>query len=110
MSRILEWLLGASLVNGARNLRNRWATGLTQPDIRPGAWFCYYLGDFLTAHPEVKSVGSMIVEMSNGEFIWATSTPEWDRDWFESHGWEFPDRWTLYDELPTTGVRMNGII
>ncbi|WP_131822701.1 hypothetical protein [Mycobacteroides chelonae] len=82
---------------------------LQEPDLTPGAWFCYYLGDYLVAHPNEKTVKSSVVELSTGEFVWATETPEWDRDWFEARGFNFPERWTLYSSLAGLNVEMKGL-
>lgn len=72
---------------------------LTQPDLKPGAWFCYYLGDYMTQHPGENVVSSSPVELRDGTFMWATNTPEWDRGWFGLRGHEFPNRWMPYNDL-----------
>lgn len=82
---------------------------LKEPDLTPGAWLCYYLGDYLVAHPGEKTVKSSVIELASGEFVWATETPEWDRDWFEARGFNFPERWTLYSSLAGLNVEMKGL-
>lgn len=80
---------------------------LVQPDLKPGPWFCYYLGDYLTAHPGEEVVRSHPVQIRTGSFIWATATPEWDRGWFEKRGFEFPAKWMPYGELRGLSMDMN---
>lgn len=68
-------------------------------NIEPGPWFRSYLSDWMTAHgaPYKDNVTSGIVtgEIS-GEYIWVTATPEWDRDWFNARGFQFPSKWIEY--------------
>ncbi|MBN7458613.1 hypothetical protein I3U64_00435 [Mycobacteroides abscessus subsp. abscessus] len=97
------------LLSSLRRLFQNFSGELKEPDLTPGAWLCYYMGDYLFAHPEEKTVRSAVIELSNGEFIWATETPEWDRDWFEDLGFNFPSRWTLYSSLAGTDVQMRGL-
>lgn len=94
-----EWFKGIELVGII----------LTQPDLTPGAWYCYYLGDYMTEHPGVTQVRSPPVELRNGSFIWATETPEWDRGWFEKRGWEFPAQWIPYSQLEGMTIPMHSV-
>jgi hypothetical protein len=69
--------------------------------LRPGPWWRSYAADY-SKHfgvpiDEVIKY-SAIVEGTNGE-IWATSTEDWDRDWFNKRGYAFPKRWIRYEIL-----------
>ena len=104
MNKLVYSALGFLAATVLGHFVQRWLAdhdfnGLTTPDLRPGPWYCYYMGDYLAAHPEVTAVKSAVVELEDGVFVWATDTPEWDRGWFASRGWEFPDMWIPYDEL-----------
>ena len=68
-------------------------------DIRPGPWFRSYLSDWMDAHGAVYKdhvTSGIVTGELTGEYIWVTATPEWDRDWFNARGFEFPHRWIEY--------------
>lgn len=72
--------------------------GLVPPIIEPGPWFSYYAEDWAALQGE--PITSAIIAV-DGRFVWATDTPEWDREWFAVEmGWEFPDEWVPYSSLP----------
>lgn len=104
VKKLLHIAVGAAVANVVANLYRRWHAdrdfdGLIEPDITPGPWYAYYMGDFMIAH-DTDLVTSAIVELRDGEHIWATQTPEWDRDWFAEHmGWEFPAKWIPFVDL-----------
>lgn len=121
MSKIVNTIIGAGFAFVAANFAKRWLPGdwfqgieldginLSPPDLRPGPWYCYYLGDYLTAHPTENVVHSSPLELTTGVFIWATSTPEWDREWFEKRGFEFPAQWIPYSEIEGLAIPMRAI-
>jgi hypothetical protein len=82
---------------------------LQQPDLRPGPWYCYYLGDYLTAHPNETVVRSSPLELHDGSFAWATDSPEWDRGWFEKRGFAFPAQWVPYSQLDGLSIEMRSL-
>jgi hypothetical protein len=110
VNKIISTAVAGIAVVGTLYMRHQFAKNdqreLTPPDVRPGAWFCYYLGDFMTAHPGQTVVYSSPLELANGSFAWATNTPEWDRAWFAKHGHSFPAQWVRYDELSGQDVQM----
>lgn len=107
MKKIVYAVIVAAFLALAAKVARRSVQGeLVQPNITPGAWYCYYLGDYLTEHPKESTVQASVVELQDGSFAWATSTPVWDRDWFAQHGWEFPDKWLHYADLAHTDVEM----
>jgi len=68
-------------------------------ELKPGAWFEYYVHDWMAHHKvyDRDSITSGIVHGEvTGDYIWATSTPEWDRDWFNMHGVEYPRKWVPF--------------
>lgn len=92
--------------------------GVYEPfDLTPSGWWLDYAKAWGAAHDvpvEVLAakITSAIVEGTNG-IIWATETPEWDRDWFNSRGYDFPTRWVPHSSLknvpgvPGTPVRLD---
>lgn len=83
--------------------------GLVEADLTPGAWYCYYLGDHLTDYPDQTVVRSAIVQLPEGDWLWATDTPEWDRTWFAEYGWEFPSKWVPYAALADMNLEMGSV-
>jgi hypothetical protein len=82
--------------------RNKFETPLDVLEwkIKPGPWFEYYVRDWMEYHKiyDRDSVTSGIVYGAvSGDYIWATNTPEWDRDWFNMHGVEYPRKWVLFE-------------
>lgn len=81
--------------------------------VAPGAWFREYTADFIE-HFDItqEEMTSAVIEGTHG-YIWTTQTPEWDRDWFERHGYSFPKRWVPFEILedyygpPGTPVRLD---
>lgn len=67
--------------------------------LEPGAWFRFYLSDWMTDHevtdPDNVTSG-IAVGADTGEYIWATATPEWDAEWFADRGYRFPQRWVPF--------------
>jgi hypothetical protein len=111
MNKLLAVAVGAATVFIAHSWARRQMepVTLTQPDLTPGAWYCYYLGDYLTDFPDEQYTKACPVQWTDGEFVWATDTPEWDRDWFNAHGWEFPARWIPYEQLKSMPVEMQSV-
>lgn len=68
---------------------------LQQPDLTPGQWYWDYCADFFA---KMSTVPRAAVAQDDGGLLWLTDTPEWDRQWFEARGFEFPARW-----MPFTG-------
>lgn len=88
-------------------LRRLFPTGeLEKFELKPGAWYYHYLGDYLTDHPGEEYVHSAVVQLPGGKVVWATNTPEWDQEWFEDYGYEFPDQWIVFDSLK--GIKGTG--
>lgn len=77
-------------------------TSLEPFDVQPGPWFQAYLADWMIAHdlsdPDLATSG-LARGMTSGDYIWVTETPEWDRGWFNAHGWEFPAKWVPFQYL-----------
>lgn len=74
-------------------------------DLAPGPWFQAYLYDWMKAHGTLDptdATSGIARGAESGDFIWATATPEWDRDWFHSHGWHFPAKWVPFYYLATS--------
>lgn len=75
---------------------------LQEFDLKPGVWFQTYLVDWMIAH-EVSQRADVPSGMAqgalSGAYIWLTATPEWDREWFNAHGWKFPSRWVPFTYL-----------
>ncbi|MBB5167156.1 hypothetical protein [Mycobacterium sp. AZCC_0083] len=110
IANIFHTIIGAIAVFVAVNVAKRFAAArdytnhLVKAKVAPGPWFAYYTGDFMIAH-ETDTVTSCLVELRDGTFLWATETPEWDREWFGEHlGWEFPERWVPYSALADYGL------
>lgn len=80
---------------------------LREFELLPGAWFKVYLSDWMEAHDiddhSLATSGIARGDETN-DYIWATETPEWDRDWFNSHGWTFPRKWVPYHFLHIAAV------
>lgn len=83
--------------------------GLVEADLAPGAWYCYYLGDHMSAFPEQLTVKSAVVQLPDNTWLWATDSPEWDRDWFARYGWEFPTQWVPFEALKDMNVELGSI-
>lgn len=74
-------------------------------DLAPGPWFQAYLFDWMKAHGTLDpndATSGIAKGAASGDFIWATATPEWDRDWFHAHGWRFPPKWVPFQYLATS--------
>lgn len=60
------------------------------PPAKPGPWFGKYHADWDRDHPGMWMKG----EAQSGSFYagdaWASSTLDWDRDWFEAQGMSMP--------------------
>lgn len=113
MKNLIHTLIGAIATFVAVNVAKRYRhllrdVGVLQPaQLAPGPWYAYYMGDFMVAF-ETDNVTSAIVNMADGGYLWATATPEWDRDWFEEEmGWEFPERWVPYTDLAARDIPIN---
>lgn len=83
-------------------LANRTVYVTIPEDFGPGDWFGFYLDDWMEDHDvccadEVTS--GFVVGADTGRWIWVTNTPEWDQEWFDEHGGEFPDLWVPYAAL-----------
>lgn len=89
----------AAHVKAKRDDENWLEIPLMEFDLHPGPWFQCYLIDWMVAHnvtdPD-KATSGIAKGAESGDYIWATATPEWDRDWFNSHGWEFPAKWVPF--------------
>lgn len=69
--------------------------------LEPGAWFMDYSAEYgrhFNIKPEEVTKRSAIVEGTQG-FVWCTQTPEYDREWFNKRGYDFPNRWLPYAAL-----------
>lgn len=71
--------------------------------LTPGPWFIQYSEDYarefnIPMEHIYGKITSAIIEGANG-YIWATSTPSWDREWFEKRGFDFPRRWVPFEAL-----------
>lgn len=70
--------------------------------IKPGPWFQSYLAEWKEDHGiyhnEYCTSGIVTGEVT-GDYIWVTATPEWDRDWFASRGFQFPAKWIEYKHM-----------
>ncbi|OQW34549.1 MAG: hypothetical protein A4E20_11045 [Nitrospira sp. SG-bin2] len=80
-----------------------WKRRLKKFPLAPGPWFKEYAGDYarqfnIPLNEVYEKMTSAVIEGTNG-FIWATETPEWDRDWFEECGYAFPKRWVPFSIL-----------
>lgn len=86
-------------------------------DLTPSGWWLDYARDWGAAHDIgvdvlAGEITSAVVQGTNG-LVWATETPSWDRDWFNSRGYDFPERWCVYSDLknvrgvPGTPVRLD---
>lgn len=92
--------------------------GLEDFQPAPGPWFKRYMNDWMEAFdiddPGQVTSGIAIGDLTN-EYIWATATPEWDRDWFQNCGWNFPARWVHFEVLlspngiPGDPIRLRGL-
>lgn len=105
MKNLIHAIIGAVVAFIAVNVAQRWRAiqtfdgHLSPAEIAPGPWYAYYMGDYMVAF-DTDEIHSAIVELKDGTYMWATQTPEWDRDWFEEHlGWEFPEKWVPYTDL-----------
>lgn len=101
------WIVLAALIPAALaiSLIKRILALLPEFPIAPGPWFIQYGNDWAAAHgiPQWEAgerVTSAIISGSGG-FIWATQTPEWDREWFGKRNFEFPTRWIPFSALET---------
>lgn len=71
--------------------------------LKPGPWFMEYASDW-GRHFGVKQdelndkITSCLTEGTNG-YVFCTETPEWDREWFNKRGWQFPSRWVAFSIL-----------
>ncbi|WP_099021238.1 hypothetical protein [Mycolicibacterium palauense] len=104
VKKLIATVLGAVAAFFAHNFLRRWVLdrdhdGLVEIDLKPGAWYCDYMGDYMREFGEEVNVRTSVAMMPDGEYAWATATPEWDQEWFEAHGWEFPRRWFPYSHL-----------
>lgn len=73
-------------------------------DLAPGPWFQTYLFDWMRHHRVLdpnEATSGIARGAETGNYIWATATPEWDLEWFNSHGWRFPARWVPFHFLAT---------
>lgn len=80
---------------------------LREFELLPGDWFKVYLSDWMEAHDiDDQSLATSGIARGDetNDYIWATATPEWDRDWFNSHGWTFPRKWVPYYFLHVAAV------
>lgn len=69
--------------------------------LKPGSWWLIYASDYsayfgIPVDQVIKR--SAVIEATHG-YVWATETPSWDRDWFNKHGFHFPERWLPYGIL-----------
>lgn len=72
---------------------------LVEFELKPGPWYYRYLADYLDAHEGEQYVHSAVVTLPDGKVVWATNTPEYDQEWFENYGYEFPAQWIVFDSL-----------
>lgn len=100
-----HFILGIVAATGFQTFWKRWHSiesggdDLVPANVEPGPWFGYYQGDWMAAFGH-HDVTSAIVRMPDGSYIWATDTPEWDRDWFaDTLGWDFPEKWFPYTDF-----------
>lgn len=87
-------------------------------DLRPGPWFAVYLNDWMEyfdIDDADQATSGIARGESTDEYIWATATPVWDLQWFNSHGWRFPRRWVPFHYLleadgePGDPIRLRGL-
>ncbi|ATN94017.1 hypothetical protein J4U01_gp054 [Mycobacterium phage Kumao] len=71
-----------------------------RPEPEPGPWVRDYMADWVANHGLTIPVPAGWVKgKESGKWLWATNTPEWDRDWFDKRGWRFPRKWVVYNDL-----------
>ena len=62
-------------------------------DSKVGApWIDDYEKAWRAAYPGYEPQ-SCFVRDDKGFWVWVTNTPQFDRDWFDNHGWQFPASW-----------------
>lgn len=68
---------------------------------RPGRWFRRYAAEWVSDHPGVAFDSGWARGDVNGSWVWVwmTSTPEWDRDWFDANRIRFPRFWFPFEEI-----------
>lgn len=69
--------------------------------LKPGPWYFNYAADYSANFgiPVHQVINHSAVVGATGGYAWATETPEWDRDWFNRRGYDFPARWLPYEIL-----------
>lgn len=55
-------------------------------------WFDDYEKAWKEAYPGYDN-GSCWVRDMNSHWVWVTNTPQFDRNWFDGKGWQFPAAW-----------------
>ena len=57
-------------------------------------WFAQYAADWRQAFSEFGTdTTSCWVRDKAGYWVWVTDSPQFDRNWFDDHGWRFPAAW-----------------
>ena len=64
----------------------------------PGRWYGSYHAAWSAAHPHACGAGSFYLHD-----VWGTSTPEFDKEWFEAAGMAMPTRVRVTDSLVVQG-------
>jgi hypothetical protein len=86
--------------------------------LHPGPWFEDYLTTWMIEHgvdDPLDATSGIAIGSESGDYIWATATPDWDRDWFKSRGWSFPRKWVPFHYLhsaegdPGDSCRLRGL-
>jgi len=62
------------------------------PRAKPGYWYGGYHEDWTLSHPGAFERGELQAGSFHKGDVWCSSTLEWDKQWFRSHGMRPPRR------------------
>ena len=115
---IVSIVAGWMAMNCIRRWREDPQEELKDVALVPGSWYEVYLNDwmeFFDIDDRDLVTSGIVTGQESGDYIWATETPEWDRDWFNDHGRRFPRKWVHFSALenvdgePGSPVRLPGL-
>lgn len=100
---MIKWIIGIGALVFTYLLLER-----REEAFGPGDWFQAYAKDWMEAF-DARSLDEVtsgfVTGGETGDLLWATATPEWDLEWFESRGMEFPEKWVQYKHLSTASSK-----
>lgn len=82
----------------------------TPPPATPGRWFASYHEDWHRDHPGMWEKGEAQAGAFHAGDVWAGSTLDWDRAWFEARGMSMPRKYVYrLDPVKPSQLRIGSL-